>query len=54
MKKTVKMTPKSIFLVLALAILVSMLAVGCSDEGGIQEVLTNEKYTYVNPDESKA
>ena len=53
MKKTNKMTPKAIVLVLALAIFVSMCAVGCS-AGGIREILTKDSYTYVNPDETLA
>ena len=54
MKKKAKMTPKGIVLLLALAVLVSLLAVGCAKGGGIQEILSEEEYTYVNPDETRA
>ena len=57
MKKTNKMTPKAIVLVLALAIFVGIFAVGCStdsDSGGIQEIPAQDNYTYVNPDETLA
>ena len=53
MKKTNKMTPKAIVLVLALAILVGLCATGCS-AGGIKEILAQDSYTYVNPDETLA
>ena len=54
MIKIQKIPPKSVVLILTLAIFIALLATGCNGKVIIQEILTNEQYTYVNPDESKA
>ncbi len=49
-----KTTPTRLVLILTLTIMICLCAFGCSSEGKIQEILTEEEYSYVNPDESKA
>lgn len=53
MNRINKMASKSLILILALTILVTLCAVGCSEDGGVQTIFSEEEYTYINPDESK-
>ena len=59
MEKTKRLTPKRIVLlavVLALVVALTLLGLWLAREfsGGIHEILAEEEYTYVNPDETKA
>ena len=47
------MKMRSFLLILVLALLVSLFAVGCN-EAKIEEISAEEEYVYVNPDETKA
>ena len=49
--KIQKLSPKGLVLLLMLVLSVSLLAVGCSS---VEKIPTEETYTYVNPDETKA